>query len=109
VLKELAKRFWKDLLATMRPSHVVATGAVAREIFKDWNPTVWALPSPRLLSPLSPMVNNSDLKTRFAEVDAALRRWEREGVLQRHPEWKNGEQNRVLYACLAVWAGGAKS
>ncbi len=97
---------WKDLLALLKPSHVIAAGAEARgvlEIALKDRPqpkrTHWALPSPRVLLPLSSMVNEADLFMRFPAVAKMAKRRE---------EWLNtgSQRSKILYACLAVSTAG---
>jgi hypothetical protein len=102
-LQERATLFWQEILACMRPSHIVAAGAVARKVMKsaDVKLTIWGSPSPRVLSVLSDSVNREELRTRFGtDVDDVLRRWNEGGVLER--QWAKGKWNR-LYAYLAIW------
>jgi hypothetical protein len=100
---------WAAMLTILQPRRVVAAGAWARDVMTKAisaadlavTPTLWILPSRRLLSPFSPMVNQADLLRRFPEVKA---------VLDRHPEWVKGSypNNKILYACLAVSATAAQ-
>ena len=94
---------WAKMLGILQPRRIVAAGAWARDVVTKAisaakvgvTPTTWALPSRRLLGPLSQMVNRADLFDSFPEV--------RE-VMARHPDWVGGSyaNNKVLYACLAV-------
>ncbi len=94
-------QLWRALLQSLRPSHIVTAGAVARRVIAaacgdpDTKVSGWTLPSPRLLSPLSAMVSVEDLLSRYPEVRTAM---------AKHPTWNEPSRlkNRVLYACLAV-------
>lgn len=97
---------WTEMLRLMNPTHVVAAGAVARGVARaaldaahcPARLTAWALPSPRILTPLSRMVGDLGLLERFPEVAE---------VGRVHPDWLAGPRraNKVLYACLATALG----
>lgn len=97
---------WAEMLAILRPTRVVAAGSTARKVVSGAVEasrlrapvTTWALPSPRVLAPLSGMVGEDDLLARFPEVARAL---------AEHPQVVTSKlRSRViLYACLAVSAG----
>ena len=104
--KDLVARsaaLWAEMLAVLQPAHLVTVGmkahAVVSEALKGsqlkLKRTTWALPSPRLLSPLARMVNETDLLQRFPEVKR---------VVKMHPEWLQGSnrRNKILFTCLAV-------
>ena len=104
--KELVARsaaLWAEMLVMLQPTHLVTVGVKAQAVVlaalkgSQLKPkrTTWALPSPRLLSPLARMVNETDLLERFPEVKR---------VVKTHPEWIQGSnrRNKILFACLAV-------
>ena len=96
---------WAEMFALWKPEHIVTAGAVAARVlagvFKNLNYkprfTVWPLPSPRVLSPISKTVNEERLLRRFPEVTKAI---------NANPTWVDGinRKNKILFSCLAVAA-----
>lgn len=102
-LVDRSATLWAEMLPVLQPTHIVTVGMKARAVISaalkssplELKRTSWALPSPRLLSPLSRMVYEADLLRRFPEVAR---------VIETHSEWLRGSQrrNKILFACLAV-------
>ena len=102
-----ASELWAAMLMRMRPRSIVTAGKVARTVVRDAlrgvepTPAVfhWALPSPRVVGPLSIMLRKDSLLERFPEVAK---------VLAARPAWLDGaaDARQVFYACMAVSASG---
>jgi len=75
-VRKMAAGFWSEVLHELRPEHIIAAGAVAKDVLRraGWDAeqmTCVRLPSPRLAS-WSGMFDPDDLLRRYAEVDEIL-------------------------------------